>query len=87
MYCRLKKTLLLMGILLLLTSLSVYAGGLLKLSSYKENYVGVPREVKDKLWFYRHDMFEAAGIDPEDVDTVDEFIAAGKTIQSIFPDT
>jgi ABC-type glycerol-3-phosphate transport system substrate-binding protein len=42
-------------------------------------------QIKSKVWFYRKDMFDAAGIDPEKVLTTDDFIAAGKKLQAKYP--
>lgn len=44
-------------------------------------------QIKNKLWFYRKDLFDAAGIDPEKVVTTDDFIAAGKKLHAKFPDS
>lgn len=48
-------------------------------------YVAFPYEVKTKLWFYRSDMFQKAGIDPAAVKTQSDYIAAGKKLQAAFP--
>jgi ABC-type glycerol-3-phosphate transport system substrate-binding protein len=42
-------------------------------------------QIKTKLWFYRKDMFDAAGIDPSKIVSTDDFIAAGKKLQSVYP--
>lgn len=42
-------------------------------------------QIKPKSWFYRKDMFDAAGIDPAKIKTTDDFIAAGKKLQSKYP--
>jgi len=42
-------------------------------------------QIKSKLWFYRKDMFDGAGIDPDKVVTTDDFIAAGKKLQAKYP--
>jgi ABC-type glycerol-3-phosphate transport system substrate-binding protein len=47
--------------------------------------VAFPYEVKSKLWYYRKDMFTAAGIDPTGVKTQDDFIAAGKALRAKYP--
>lgn len=46
-----------------------------------------PNQLKPKLWFYRKDMFDAAGIDPAKVITTDDFIAAGLKLQQKYPDS
>lgn len=55
------------------------------LMQYHGSYVAVPYEVKEKLWYYRKDMFAAAGIDPAKVKTQADFIAAGKKLQAKYP--
>lgn len=68
-----------------------YEGGLsqaaLELSQYDGVTVAVPYEVKSKLWFYRSDLFEQAGIDVAQVHTQEDFIAAGEQLQETFPDS
>ncbi|GAA4968536.1 ABC transporter substrate-binding protein [Kineococcus glutinatus] len=59
----------------------------LELSRYEGRTVAIPYEVKSKLWFYRADMFQAAGIDPGSVRTQDDFIAAGEKLRATFPDS
>jgi ABC-type glycerol-3-phosphate transport system substrate-binding protein len=55
------------------------------LMQYNGSYVAVPYEVKEKLWFYRKDMFAQAGIDPKSVKTQADFIAAGRKLHAKFP--
>ena len=55
------------------------------LMQYNGVYVAFPYEVKEKLWYYRKDMFAAAGIDPAKVKTQADFIAAGRTLQHKYP--
>lgn len=57
------------------------------LMKYDDKVIGFPYEVKEKLWFYRSDLFEQAGIDVADVKTQADFIAAGKQLQSVAPDS
>lgn len=40
----------------------------------------LPQEVKPKIWYYRNDVFAEAGVNPEDVHTVDELIEAAKKV-------
>lgn len=40
----------------------------------------LPQEVKPKIWYYRTDIFEKAGVNPDDVDTVDQLIEAAKKV-------
>ncbi len=61
--------------------------GVLNIMNYKGRTVAFPYDAKSKIWFYRKDMFDAAGIDPAKVKTVDDFIAAGKKLQAKFPNT
>jgi len=46
---------------------------------------GLPFEVKQKLWFYRTDLFEHAGIDPLVVRTQQQFVDAGHRLQAACP--
>ncbi len=52
---------------------------------YKGEYYAFPREIKPKVWFYRADIFEECGIDPYEVKTIDDFIAAGEKIREKYP--
>lgn len=52
---------------------------------YNGEYFAFPREIKPKVWFYRADIFKECGIDPYQVKTIDDFIAAGKKIQEKYP--
>lgn len=40
----------------------------------------LPQEAKPKIWYYRSDIFEAAGVDPNEVKTVDDYIAAAQKV-------
>lgn len=55
------------------------------LMKYNGKQLAFPYEVKEKLWFYRTDMFAKAGIDAASVKTQDDFIAAGKKLQAAYP--
>lgn len=55
------------------------------LMQYNGVYIAFPYEVKEKLWYYRKDMFAAAGIDATKVRTQQDFIAAGKTLRAKYP--
>jgi ABC-type glycerol-3-phosphate transport system substrate-binding protein len=55
------------------------------LMQYNGSYVAVPYEVKEKLWYYRSDLFAQAGIDVTKVKTQADFIAAGKRLHAKFP--
>ena len=73
---------------------SVYDGhgdeiieGVANLMKYEDQYMGFPAEVKTKIWAYRKDMFEEAGVDPNACKNVDDLIEAGKKIQEVYPDS
>jgi ABC-type glycerol-3-phosphate transport system substrate-binding protein len=55
------------------------------LSEYEGKAYAVPASIKAKLWFYRKDIFDQAGVNPADVKNLDDFIAAGKKVQAIDP--
>ena len=40
----------------------------------------LPQEAKPKVWYYRTDVFEQAGVNPDDVKTVEDFIEAGRKV-------
>ena len=61
--------------------------GALNLTQYNGNTIAFPFEMKPRIWFYRQDMFDKAGIDVTQVKTTDDFIEAGKKIQEIYPDS
>lgn len=61
--------------------------GALEVASYQGNNVAFPFELKPRVWFYRQDLFEEAGIDVNDVKTTDDLIAASQKIQEKHPDT
>lgn len=60
-------------------------GAAKNLVQYNGVTVGVPFEVKTKVWFYRSDIFEECGIKAEEIVDTDSFIAAGKKIQEKYP--
>jgi len=57
-----------------------------KVASFNGKIYGVPMQTKTKVWWYRKDMFEKAGIKPEDVKTLDDLIAAGGALHGAYPD-
>jgi ABC-type glycerol-3-phosphate transport system substrate-binding protein len=57
----------------------------IQMATYKGKLFGFPYEVKLKLWFYRKDMFDTAGIDPKNVKNLNDFIKAGKKLHEKFP--
>ncbi len=50
-------------------------------------YYAVPHEVKPKVWLYRTDIFADCGVDPAQVKTLDDFLAAAKTVNDKYPDS
>lgn len=58
----------------------LYAGAQ-ELCKVGDSFVAFPFELKSKLFYYRKDLYETAGIDMASLDTVDGFIAAGKALQ------
>ncbi|WP_133513933.1 ABC transporter substrate-binding protein [Halanaerobium saccharolyticum] len=54
---------------------AAYAG-----SRYKDTTYGIPADIGPYTMFYRTDIFEEAGVDPESIKTWEDYIAAGKTI-------
>ncbi|HEX2681816.1 MAG TPA: extracellular solute-binding protein [Candidatus Dormibacteraeota bacterium] len=55
------------------------------LMQYQGAYVAFPYEVKEKLWYYRKDMFAAAGINASQIHTQQDFIAAGTKLRAKYP--
>lgn len=62
----------------------LYAGAQ-QLSQYKNTYVTVPWQLNSKLFYYRADLFEQAGINVDSITTAADFIAAGQTFHQKFP--
>lgn len=60
---------------------------ILDLVSYDGKQVAFPVEAKTKVWFYRKDMFDEAGIDPTKIKNLQEFIDAGKKLNAKFPNS
>lgn len=58
----------------------------LDLASYKGQVYGLPTQVKSKVWYYRKDFFDQAGIDVGKIKTFDDFYAAGMKFKEHFPD-
>ena len=52
--------------------------GAKKLMLFQGKYVCLPTQPKPKLWFYRKDLFENAGIDPAGVKTFEDYMEAGQ---------
>ncbi len=62
----------------------LYAGAL-ALVGYGDHQVAFPFELKSKLFYYRADLFDKAGIDVTKIVTTDDFINAGKTLMDKIP--
>lgn len=52
-----------------------------RVNTFNDKIIGVPFDLDPALLFYRADLLEKAGIDPESIGTYDDLITAGKTIQ------
>lgn len=59
--------------------------GFRQLSEYEGKAVTVPDSIKTKIWYYRKDIFDRAGVNVSTIKNVDDFIAAGKKIQQLDP--
>lgn len=55
------------------------------LASYDGKLVGVPMQIKAKLWYYRKDLFEKAGIDVPKVKTFEDYMEAGQKYRKAHP--
>src|SRR5208283_4161637 len=66
-----------------------YAGDLVdgarQLATYNGTTIAIPYQMKGKVWFYRKDLFEQAGIDPAAVRSFDDYMAAGRRFHKKFP--
>jgi len=60
--------------------------GALQLATYQGKIMAIPFQIKSKIFFYRHDLFEQAGISLSDLSTTEGYIAAGKKFHAHFPD-
>jgi ABC-type glycerol-3-phosphate transport system substrate-binding protein len=63
---------------------NLYAGAV-STAQYNGSWVTFPFSVNSKLFFYRADLFAQAGIDPEAITSVEEYLAAGKQFTKKFP--
>jgi len=61
--------------------------GAINISKYNGTSVVFPFELKPRVWYYRSDLFEQAGVDVTAVRTADDLIAAGQKVQDIAPGT
>lgn len=62
----------------------LYAGAL-ELVKVGGQIVAFPFELKSKIFYYRGDHFDKAGIDPTKLTTTDDLITAGKTLMDKVP--
>jgi ABC-type glycerol-3-phosphate transport system substrate-binding protein len=58
-----------------------------ELSSFDGQAVAVPNQLKSKVWYYRADLFEQAGINPDAVATWDDFVSAGLELHQKLPES
>jgi ABC-type glycerol-3-phosphate transport system substrate-binding protein len=56
-----------------------------QLTSYNGQVVAIPFQLKPKVWFYRKDLFEQAGLDPAKIKSFDDYIAAGHRLREKLP--
>jgi ABC-type glycerol-3-phosphate transport system substrate-binding protein len=61
--------------------------GAVNISRYNGRSVVFPFELKPRVWYYRSDLFELAGVDVNEIVTVDDLIEAGKKVQDVAPGT
>jgi ABC-type glycerol-3-phosphate transport system substrate-binding protein len=54
--------------------------------SYGGKTIAVPYTLKSKLFYYREDLFQQAGIDPAALRSITDFIDAGRRFHDKFPD-
>lgn len=59
--------------------------GARQLATYNGSIIAVPYQMKGKVWFYRKDLFDQAGIDPAAVRSFDEYMAAGRRFNEKHP--
>ena len=61
----------------------LYAGAL-QLATYNGKLVAFPFELKSKLFFYRQDLLQQAGVSETDLNTTAGFLAAGQKVRAKF---
>jgi len=59
--------------------------GALELVKVGDQSVAFPFELKSKIFYYRDDIFQKAGVDPSKIVTTDDLITAGKTLMDKVP--
>lgn len=69
--------------------LAPYEGDLVdtakQLTTYNDQVVAIPFQLKPKVWFYRKDLFEQAGLDPAAIKSFNDYIAAGRKLHEKLP--
>lgn len=61
--------------------------GAYSLVTCRDKQWAFPYQVKPSVWTYRSDIFNEVGIDVTKVKTADDFIAAGKQLQAVYPES
>lgn len=59
--------------------------GAAAITTYDGHMVAVPVELKSKIYYYRKDLFDKAGIDPTTIGSVSDFIAMGRHFHASVP--
>ncbi|MDB5078217.1 MAG: extracellular solute-binding protein [Chloroflexi bacterium] len=59
--------------------------GALNIATYNGKFFAFPNQVNSKIWYYRADLFEQAGINVNNIKTLADLISAGKTLNAKFP--
>jgi len=57
------------------------------LATYEGKYFTIPFQPNPKVWYYRKDLFEEAGIDTDAVKTFEDYMAAGEKYHQTHPDS
>ena len=60
--------------------------GAKSLMQYNGQYIAAPAQPKPKVWLYRKDLFENAGIVPAEVKTFEDFMQAGQDFVAANPE-
>ena len=54
---------------------------------YGDNCVGISQSLKVGLWYYNKTMFDEVGINPNEIENVDQLIEAGLKLQEEYPES
>jgi ABC-type glycerol-3-phosphate transport system substrate-binding protein len=57
------------------------------LASFEDRVVAIPAQLKSKVWYYRQDLLDEAGIDPATLTDIDAFVAAAKEFHAALPES